>query len=93
MLANTAPVKVKSGEKPHKLFDAGGLCLIVNPNGSLWWRVNCHLGGEGREAISAWKYTLKSRSSALGRSEMKPDTFCPLWRAVGFNPSLVPGSL
>jgi len=26
-------------EKPRKLFDGGGLYLLINPDGSRWWRV------------------------------------------------------
>lgn len=34
-------------EKPVKLFDGGGLYLLVNPNGSRWWRLKYrYLGRE-----------------------------------------------
>lgn len=31
--------------KPRKLFDSGSLFLIVNPNGSRWWRLKYRIGG------------------------------------------------
>lgn len=31
--------------KPKKLFDGGGLFLLINPNGSRWWRLKYRYGG------------------------------------------------
>ena len=39
MLTNTALRAAKPKEKPYKLSDGGGLYLLVNPNGSQWWRL------------------------------------------------------
>lgn len=36
----------KPGSKPVKLFDGGGLFLLVNPNGSRWWRLKYRVGGK-----------------------------------------------
>ena len=36
--------KEAPGAKPKKLFDGGGLYLLVNPNGSKWWRWKYHFG-------------------------------------------------
>lgn len=33
-IKNSTPV-----DRPTKLFDAGGLYLLVKPNGSRWWRI------------------------------------------------------
>jgi len=37
-LTATAVRNAKPGAKPVKIFDGGGLFLLVNPNGSRWWR-------------------------------------------------------
>ena len=33
-------------EKPYKLSDGKGLCLLVNPTGSLWWRFRYRFDGK-----------------------------------------------
>jgi integrase len=38
----------KAAEKPIKLFDSGGMYLLVNPNGSRWWRLKYRYGGKER---------------------------------------------
>jgi integrase len=38
----------KAAEKAIKLFDSGGLYLLVNPNGSRWWRLKYRYGGKER---------------------------------------------
>lgn len=37
-LTDTAIRNAKPGEKAVKMFDGGGLFLLLNPNGSRWWR-------------------------------------------------------
>jgi integrase len=37
-LTATSIKNTRAIEKPLKLFDGGGLYLLVNPNGSRWWR-------------------------------------------------------
>jgi len=37
-------------EKPCKLFDVGGLYLLVNPDGSCWWLVKYRYGGQEKLA-------------------------------------------
>jgi integrase len=37
-LTETAIRAAQPREKPYKLTDGGGLALVVNPNGSKWWR-------------------------------------------------------
>ena len=41
---NAAPA-----EKPRKLFDGGGLYLLVHPNGSKYWRVKYRMDGKERQ--------------------------------------------
>ena len=36
----------KPSEKPYKLFDGGGLYLLINPDGSRWWRVKYRYAGK-----------------------------------------------
>jgi integrase len=38
----------KATEKPVKLFDGGGLYLLVNPGGTRWWRLKYRLAGRER---------------------------------------------
>ena len=38
MLTDVAIRKEKPGLTPRKLFDFGGLYLLLNPDGSRWWR-------------------------------------------------------
>jgi hypothetical protein len=36
----------KASEKPKKIFDAGGLYLLVAPAGGKYWRLNYRFGGK-----------------------------------------------
>ncbi len=45
MLTDTAVRNAKPREKPYKLTDGGGLYVIVNPNGSRWWRFRYRVAG------------------------------------------------
>jgi len=38
MLTETRIRAAKPREKPYKLFDERGLYMLVNPDGSRWWR-------------------------------------------------------
>lgn len=47
MLTEAQIRSVKTTDKPLKLFDGGGLYLLVNPNGGRWWRLKYrHVGRE-----------------------------------------------
>ncbi len=48
-LTHAALRAAKPTEKPYKLSDGGGLYLLVNPNGALWWRFKYQF--EGREKL------------------------------------------
>lgn len=39
MLTETAIKGIKPADKPKKYFDERGLYLLVQPNGSRWWRL------------------------------------------------------
>src|SRR5574343_322049 len=45
-LTDTAIRNAKPGEKPYKLSDEKGLFLLINPNGSKWWRLKFRVGGK-----------------------------------------------
>jgi integrase len=45
MLTEAAIRAAKATEKPVKLFDSGGLYLLVNPNGARWWRLKYRVSG------------------------------------------------
>jgi len=47
-LSDTAIRQVKSGPKPRKLFDSGGMYLLVTPSGGKWWRFKYRSGGKER---------------------------------------------
>jgi integrase len=46
MLTDTAARQAKSGPTARKLFDAGGLYLLVTPSGGKWWRFKYRFGGK-----------------------------------------------
>jgi integrase len=46
MLTDNAIRAAKPREKPYKMFDGGGLYLLVNPNGSRWWRLKFRVDGK-----------------------------------------------
>lgn len=45
-LTDTAIKAAKPREKPYKLFDGEGLYLLINPDGSRWWRLKYRYGGK-----------------------------------------------
>ena len=45
-LSDTAIRNAKPGTKPVKLADGGGMYLLLNPNGSKWWRLKYRVGGK-----------------------------------------------
>ncbi len=45
-LSDTAIRAAKPKDKPYKLYDAGGLFIIVTPAGGKWWRFKYRLGGK-----------------------------------------------
>jgi integrase len=45
-LSDTAIRNAKPAAKPQKLADGGGLYLLLNPNGSRWWRLKYRIGGK-----------------------------------------------
>lgn len=54
-LSDTAIRKAKPGPKAVKLADGGGLYVLLNPNGSRWWRFDYRYGGK-RKTLSMGTY-------------------------------------
>lgn len=71
LLTATAVDNAKPRQKPYKLFDGGGLYLLVQPSGSRWWRLKYRVDGT-EKLISLGTYpprTLKAARKA--RDEAK----------------------
>jgi hypothetical protein len=45
-LADTEIKNTKPGAKPIKLFDGGGMFLLVTPFGKRWWRLKYRFAGK-----------------------------------------------
>lgn len=54
-LTDTAIRKAARSAKPYKLADGGGLYLLLNPNGSKWWRWDYRMAGK-RKTLSMGTY-------------------------------------
>ncbi len=80
-LTDTALRNVKPGLKPRKLFDGGGLFVILNPNGSRWWRIKYRFGGK-EKLLSLGVYPDVSLKEARQRRDE-----CRQTLASGLNPS------
>lgn len=53
----------KPGEKPRKVYDERGLYLLVNPDGSMYWRVRYSL--EGKEKLTQLGVYRKKSSESV----------------------------
>lgn len=51
MLTSSAVANAKPGDKPYKLADERGMFLLVNPNGSRWWRYKYRRPGTRKENL------------------------------------------
>jgi len=58
----------KPGERPRKLSDGGGLFLLLNPNGTRWWRFK-YRGPSGERLLSLGTYPETSLSLARQKAE------------------------
>jgi len=67
-LTDTAVRTAKVDSKPRKLSDAGGLFLLVNPNGSRWWRLKYRIGGK-EKLLSLGTYPEVSLKEARERRD------------------------
>lgn len=67
-LTDTAIKNAKPQGKPVKLTDEKGLFLLLNPNGSKWWRLNYRFDGK-RKTLSMGVYPDVPLRLARGRRE------------------------
>jgi integrase len=58
----------KPTEKAYKLFDGGGLYLLINPSGARWWRFKYRFGGKER-GISLGVYPTVTLKGARDRRD------------------------
>lgn len=68
MLSESALRRAAQRKKPYKLFDTAGLFVIVNPNGSRWWRLKYRYHGKER-GISLGVYPVVSLRLARRRRD------------------------
>ncbi|MPZ44140.1 MAG: DUF4102 domain-containing protein [Betaproteobacteria bacterium] len=67
-LTATAIKNARATEKPLKLFDGGGMFLLVNPNGSRWWRLKYRYLGKEKQ-LSLGTYPEVSLKDARDRRD------------------------
>ncbi|HLO61707.1 MAG TPA: integrase arm-type DNA-binding domain-containing protein [Azonexus sp.] len=67
-LNDTAIRAAKPTEKPYKLADEKGLFLLVNPNGSKWWRLKFRVGGK-EKLLSFGTYPEVGLKDARGKRD------------------------
>lgn len=73
----------RPGERPTKLFDGGGLHLLVNPNGSRLWRLKYRIGGR-EKLLAIGPYPSVSLKAARSERERAKELL-----AAGKDPSEV----
>lgn len=70
-LTDTAVRNAKAGNKAIKLFDGGGLFLLVDPSGGKWWRLKYRFGRKAK-LLSLGTYPAVKLKDARGeRDEMR----------------------
>jgi integrase len=62
-LSDTSIRNAKPAKRPRKLFDTGGLYLLVQPSGARWWRLKYRFAGK-EKLLSLGVYPAKSLSHA-----------------------------
>jgi integrase len=67
-LTATAVRNARPGAKPVKLFDGGGLFLLISPRGSRWWRLKYRVDGK-EKLISLGVYPDVSLKDARARRD------------------------
>ena len=51
-LSDTAIRRAVAKNRPYKLYDAGGLFLLVMPSGGKWWRFKYRFNKKGKVAFA-----------------------------------------
>ena len=80
-LSAVAPKNAKPREKPYKLSDGGGLHLLVNLNGSKYWRLKYRHGGKEKTlALGVFPNTSlsKARQNTRNAREQIADRIDPM---------------
>ena len=72
-LTDTAIRTAKASEKPYKLPDEKGLFLLVNPNGSKYWRQKYRFGGK-EKSLSFGVYPDVSLNEARKNRDIARDS-------------------
>ncbi|MBE0597933.1 MAG: integrase arm-type DNA-binding domain-containing protein [Desulfuromonadales bacterium] len=67
-LSDTAIKGAKAQEKPFKMYDSGGLFLIVTPTGGKWWRFKYRAGGK-EKLLSLGTYPEVSLAEARAKKD------------------------
>ncbi len=67
-LTNIDIKNAKPKEKPYKLYDAGGLYLIVTPSGGKWWRFDYKIGAK-RKTLSLGTFPRVSLKDARQKKD------------------------
>ena len=67
-LTATSIKNARAADKPRKLFDGGGLYLLLNPNGSRWWRFKYRYVGK-EKLLSLGTYPDVSLKDARDRRD------------------------
>ena len=70
-LTDTAVRNAKPGDKPAKLFDAGGLYLEVAPGGGKWWRLKYRFDGKEKRLSLGTYPDVKLKDARERRDEMR----------------------
>jgi integrase len=81
-LTDTAVRNTKPKAKPYKLFDGGGLYLLVQPSGARWWRYKYRRTDGKENTLSLGTYpdtSLRDAREKLAEARKQ--------RAVGIDPS------
>ena len=73
MLSDLAVRAAKPGEKPFKVTDGQGLYLLVNPNGSRWWRWDYRRPEGNRNTLSLGVYPDVSLKQARERRDERSE--------------------
>jgi hypothetical protein len=58
-------------DKPYKLTDSGSLFLLVNPNGSRWWRFKYRFGGKEKTLALGAYPAVSLKKAREGRDDAK----------------------
>ncbi|MCP4044366.1 MAG: DUF4102 domain-containing protein, partial [Gammaproteobacteria bacterium] len=70
-LSHTEVLQAEGTDTPYKLFDGAGLYLLVNPNGSRYWRYKYRYQGKEKLLALGVFPTVQIEEARVGRREAK----------------------